>query len=288
MIAQINKEVQVAASQKTCFEVFTRQMDAWWPKAYHIGACPMRNAVLEPKPEGRWYSTHADGSEVNIGKVLVWDPFGRLVLNWQIDGNFKYDPHLTTEVEVQFIPAGAGCTTIKFAHKNLERLAGGAKVIEGMDEGWGTIVNLFKGIAEEDYKTSITVTVSCDKALAAIANVPGWWANNFKGSAASAGDRFTVRFGETFVDFEIAHPTAHEVTWKVTDCNLHWQDEKKEWKGTHIIWQVNDTGEGTRIDMTHIGLLPTVQCYADCKKGWTENINKSLLHFINNGKGNPQ
>lgn len=288
MITQINKELQVNASQETCFNVFTRQMDAWWPKAYHIGACPMRNAVLEPKPDGRWYSNHADGSEVNIGKVLTWDPYSLLVLAWQIDGNFQYNPELITEVEVQFLAEGPKSTRIKFAHKNLEKLAGGAKVIEGMDEGWGTIVNLFKGIAENDYKTSTLVSGTSETALAAIADVPGWWAKDFKGNASKAGDQFTVRFGDTFVDFEIAHPTNHEVIWKVTNCNLHWQEDKTEWNGTHIIWQVNDTPEGTLIEMTHIGLNPQVECYDNCRQGWTEHINGSLANFINTGKGGPQ
>jgi hypothetical protein len=288
MITQINKEVQVNASQETCFNVFTQQMDAWWPKAYHIGACPMRNAVLEAGPNGRWYSNHADGSQVTIGKVLTWDPYSLLVLAWQIDGCFQYDPELITEVEVQFIAEGPQSTLVKFAHKNLERLAGGAKVIEGMDEGWGTIINLFKGIAESDYKTCIMVDGTCEAALAAIANVSGWWAKNLTGSASKAGDTFTVRFGETFVDFKIAHPTNHEVIWKVTNCYLHWQEDKTEWNGTQVIWQVNDTPEGTLIEMTHIGLNPKVECYKNCKAGWTEHINDSLLRLINTGKGEPQ
>src|ERR1700761_9582198 len=223
MITQINKEIQVAASQETCFTIFTQQMDAWWPKAYHIGACPMRNAVLEPGPDGRWYSTHADGSEVNIGKVLTWDPYGKIVLAWQIDGNFQYDPNLITEVEVQFIAEGPESTKVLFAHKNLERLAGGAKVIEGMDEGWGSIMQLFKGVTQQDYHTSIKVNAPCEKALAAIADVSGWWAKNFTGKSVAAGDRFKVTFGDTFVDFEIAHPTPHESTWGVTNCYLPWQ-----------------------------------------------------------------
>jgi hypothetical protein len=288
MITQINKELQVNASQETCFNVFTQRMGDWWPKAYHIGACPMRNATLEPGPNGRWYSNHADGSQVTIGKVLTWDPYQLLVLAWQIDGCFQYDPNLITEVKVQFIAEGPQSTRVKFAHKSLEKLAGGTKVIEGMNEGWGTIVNLFKGIAENDFKTSIMVNGSCDRALADIANVSGWWAKDFTGSASKAGDTFTVHFGDTFVDFEIAHPTDHEVIWKVTNCNLHWQDDKTEWNGTQIIWQVNDTPEGTLIEMTHIGLNPKVQCYENCREGWTEHINESLFNFINTGKGEPQ
>jgi len=288
MITEINKELQVNASQETCFNVFTQRMDAWWPKAYHVGACPMRNAVLEAKPGGRWYSAHADGSEVNIGKVLTWNPYGLLVLAWQIDGNFQYDPNLTTEVEVQFIAESATSTLIKFAHRNLEKLSGGAKVVEGMDQGWGDIMQLYKGIVENDYKTSIEVDASCERVLAAIANVSGWWAKDFKGSAAKAGDQFTVRFDDTFVDFEIAHPTAHESTWMVTNCYLPWQKNKTEWNGTRVIWQVNDTDKGSRIDMTHIGLSPEAECYTQCRSGWNEHIHESLLNFINNGKGEPQ
>jgi hypothetical protein len=288
MMTEIKKEVQVAASQATCFEVFTQQMDAWWPKAYHIGACPMRNAVLEARPDGRWYSTHADGSEVNIGKVLTWSPYELLVLAWQIDGNFQYDEKLITEVEVQFIAEGPQNTLVKFAHKHLDRLAGGEKVIEGMDEGWGTIMQLYKGVVTKDYKTSIEVNGTCDQALAAIADVSAWWAKDFKGAATKAGDRFTVRFGETFVDFEIAHPTPHEVTWLVTDCYLPWLKHKTEWNGTRVIWQVNETDHGSRIDMMHIGLSPQAECFESCRKGWNEHVNESLLNLMNSGKGGPQ
>ena len=72
------------ASQETAFKVFTGKMDAWWPRTHHVGMAPMVSFVLEPRVNGRWYTTHEDGTEVNIGYVLVWDPYGRLILNWQI------------------------------------------------------------------------------------------------------------------------------------------------------------------------------------------------------------
>jgi len=77
----------------------------------------------------------ADFSEVSIGKLLIWDPYVRLVPAWQIDSNFQYDTELITEVEVQFIVGGALSTNVLFAHKELKELDGGVKVIEGIDEG---------------------------------------------------------------------------------------------------------------------------------------------------------
>lgn len=142
----IKKELLVQASQETAFKVFTEKMDSWWPRTHHIGSTPMTEMVVEPGLNGRWYSKHEDGSEANIGKVLTWDPYLLFVLDWQINGDFKFDPHLSTEVEVQFISETPNLTRVKFEHKNLERLGGG-KAIESMDEGWGMILDLYKNLS---------------------------------------------------------------------------------------------------------------------------------------------
>jgi uncharacterized protein YndB with AHSA1/START domain len=145
----IKKELLVNASQETAFRVFTEQMDAWWPKTHHIGAAPMVHSLIEGKAGGRWYSMHEDGSEANVGTVLVWDPFGRLVLNWQVNGNFQYDPSIVSEVEIVFEKEGARSTRIRFEHRDLERLMGGPKVIADMDNGWWQILQLFKKVTDE-------------------------------------------------------------------------------------------------------------------------------------------
>lgn len=149
-IQNIKKELLVGASQATAFKVFTERMDLWWPKTHHVGATPMTELILEPHQNGRWYTRHEDGSEVTIGYVATYDPNDLLVLVWQIDGNFKCDPNLITEVEVQFIPEGERQTRVKFEHKDLYKLGGGNKVVQDMDNGWGMILNLYKNIAEQE------------------------------------------------------------------------------------------------------------------------------------------
>lgn len=288
MITDIQKEILVEASQETCFNVFTRRMGDWWPKSHHIGRCPMTRSFLEPGRDGRWYSRHADGSEVTIGHVLTWDPNDLLVLIWQIDGNFQFNPAINTEVEVRFVAEGPGRTRVKFHHKNLERLAGGAKVIESMDEGWGTILHLFQGVTEDHYGASILVNGSPEEALAVIADVQAWWAKDFCGSARQLHDQFTVRFGETRVDFEVAGLSTKVTTWLVTDCHLPWLRNQKEWSGTRVIWQANPDGDKTRIDMTHVGLAPGVECRESCEEGWDRHIKGSLQDLIDKGIGQPQ
>jgi uncharacterized protein YndB with AHSA1/START domain len=143
-IAPIKKEVLVAASQETAFKVFTSKMDVWWPRTHHVGMAPMVDFVLEPHVNGRWYTRHDDGSEVNIGYVLVWDPYGRVILNWQVNANFKCDPNVNTEIEVQFIPQDPAKTLVKLEHRNLERLGSGEKTVEDMDRGWSMILGRYK------------------------------------------------------------------------------------------------------------------------------------------------
>lgn len=148
MIPNIKKELLIAAGQESCFKVFTQKMDLWWPKTHHVGKCAMVEMVLEQGQGGRWYSKHEDGSEVNVGTVLSWNPYDLLVLNWQIDANFQYDPGITTEIEVQFIAEGPKTTRVLMEHKDLNRLGEGGKAIESMDEGWGMILNLYKNTVE--------------------------------------------------------------------------------------------------------------------------------------------
>jgi len=145
----IVKEVTVAAPQETAFNVFTRKMGLWWPKSHHVGSCPMTETILESGTNGRWYSKHEDGSEVNIGYVRTWDPFDQVVIIWQINGDFKVDPDLISEIEVQFIPEGPATTRVRLEHRDLDKLRGGTKVIDNMDHGWGFIMDLYKGLVNE-------------------------------------------------------------------------------------------------------------------------------------------
>jgi uncharacterized protein YndB with AHSA1/START domain len=145
----IKKEVTIEASQETAFNVFTQKIDLWWPKTHHVGKTPLVESVLEPGTNGRWYSKHEDGSEINVGYILSWNPFGRLVLVWQVNGDFQYDPNLITEVEIKFIDEGPKKTRVQMEHRDLDKLTGGTKVIEDMDKGWEYIMNLYKGVADE-------------------------------------------------------------------------------------------------------------------------------------------
>ena len=79
-VASVRKDLVIQAAQKTAFRVFTADIGRWWPRAHHTGVSPLKTVVLPASTDGRWYSICEDGSEVQIGKVLVWDPPKRIIL----------------------------------------------------------------------------------------------------------------------------------------------------------------------------------------------------------------
>ena len=151
-MSSVQKEIIVEAPLERAFRVFTEHFDSWWPRAHHIGKADLKAAILEGKPNGRWYEVDVDGTECDWGYVMVWEPPRRLVLAWQLDGQWEYNPSLLTEVEVTFTPVSASSTRVELEHRYLERfgeLETAARAGLDSPEGWGGLLQLFAGAARE-------------------------------------------------------------------------------------------------------------------------------------------
>jgi uncharacterized protein YndB with AHSA1/START domain len=67
----------------------------------------------------------------------VWEPPLRLVLGWQLNHQFRFDPAVLTEVEILFEERPGGITRVSLEHRNLERLGAEAEVLAGkIRSGW--------------------------------------------------------------------------------------------------------------------------------------------------------
>ena len=139
---------------------------------------------------------------------------------------------------------------------------------------------------EKDFHRTVAVKASAKEAMKKISQIKHWWRKDFKGTAEKLNDTFTVPFGEpAYVDFIITEFVPDKkVIWKVTDCYLPWFENKKEWNNTEGVFQLSEENDETKIDFTHIGLVPEVECYEVCEKGWNGHID-TLVNFINEGKG---
>ena len=151
-IAPVVRSVHVAVPPQRAFELFTGHMGKWWHESHHIAATPFADIVIEPEAGGRWFERDAEGNETVWGKVLEWQPPGRVVLGWQLTANFEYDPDFLNEVELEFADAEGG-TQVTLTHHNLQRFGDSAAAMApSLSEGWGMLLGLYQAHSDKEAK----------------------------------------------------------------------------------------------------------------------------------------
>jgi uncharacterized protein YndB with AHSA1/START domain len=147
----VRKSVTVGLSKNRAFDVFTRDISRWWPRGSHtILRVPLQEVVLEPRVGGRWFHRGIDGSECDTGTVIAWAPPDRIVLGWQLNGRWQYEPDIVSEVEVRFTATGSNETLVELEHRCIERFGETALALRaGLDapNGWQLLLERFAGHA---------------------------------------------------------------------------------------------------------------------------------------------
>ena len=142
---------------------------------------------------------------------------------------------------------------------------------------------------QQNYQSSIAADFTPSEAFESIGRVNEWWSKNIEGSAEKLNDVFTVHFGETFVTFEVTESVPGEkIAWHVTDCFLPWLKDQTEWTGTTVLYEISPLGDQTQVTMTHIGLVPEIECFDGCKSGWDKYFKGSLFKLLTEHAGVPQ
>jgi hypothetical protein len=140
---------------------------------------------------------------------------------------------------------------------------------------------------KNDFTSSITAKISAKEAIKKISNVREWWGVSFTGDSKNQNDQFTIKMGgDSFFDFTVTELiSGKRLVWLVTDCNMPWYSDKKEWARTRLIFDLREQNGMTELKFTHEGLTPDVECYKDCEPGWTHWIQTSLFSYLTSGKG---
>ncbi|MFZ3329080.1 MAG: SRPBCC domain-containing protein [Candidatus Acidiferrales bacterium] len=142
---------------------------------------------------------------------------------------------------------------------------------------------------DQNLSASFTVDQSPAEAYAAINNVRAWWSGQIDGPTDKLNGEFTYRY-KNF------HYSRHRVTelipgkkvvWLVLDSSLSFIEDKTEWNGTKITFEIAKKGDKTEVRFTHVGLGPENECFDGCFSAWDSYINESLRSLIATGKGQP-
>ena len=151
-VNSVRKAISLNAPQDVAWRVFTEKIGTWWPLAsYKIGKVNAVAAVIEPRVGGRWYERGEDGSTCDWGSVLTWEPPSRLLLSWDINADWQYDPALKTELEIRFIAEGKHLTRVELEHRKLDRYGtrrDEMREIFDKTGDWGRLLSLFARLAE--------------------------------------------------------------------------------------------------------------------------------------------
>jgi len=73
----------------------------------------------------------------------------------------------------------------------------------------------------------------------------------------------------------------------VTDGYLDFVEDKAEWTGTDITFDIAPAADGAEVRFTHVGLVPAQECFDRCFPAWDFYIGTSLRNRISTGRGEP-
>jgi activator of Hsp90 ATPase-like protein len=136
---------------------------------------------------------------------------------------------------------------------------------------------------------SFTVDQTPEEAFAAINNVRGWWSGEIEGATDKLGEEFTYRYKDVHYSKQKITKLipGKKVVWLVSDSYLKFTNDKAEWTGTQVTFEVSQKGNKTEVRFTHLGLVPESECFGACSNAWGFYINGSLRSLIRIGKGEP-
>jgi len=77
------------------------------------------------------------------------------------------------------------------------------------------------------------------------------------------------------------------IVWLILEAWLSFMEDKKEWNGAKVVFDVSKKGDETEVRFTHEGLVPQHECFDKCSNAWRFYVNQSLRNLIATRKGRP-
>ncbi|MCW2898090.1 MAG: activator of Hsp90 ATPase 1 family protein [Streptosporangiaceae bacterium] len=144
----VRQATVVGSDQAHTFDVFVATIGAWWPlQPFSAGGKRVREVIFEQRLGGRVYETWDDGSTVDWGTVLAWEPPRRFAMTWLVTGT-------ATEVELTFTALGPALTRVAVEHRGWDALTDaelsadcalpGGYTGGAFTRGWATILSRFQ------------------------------------------------------------------------------------------------------------------------------------------------
>jgi Activator of Hsp90 ATPase homolog 1-like protein len=141
----------------------------------------------------------------------------------------------------------------------------------------------------QSFTTSFTVDQSSKEVFDAINNVRGWWSGEIDGPTDALGAEFTYSYKDVHRSTQkiTEFVQGKKVVWHISEAQLNFVEDKDEWNGTEIVFEISKKDGKTEVRFTHVGLVPAFECYGGCSGAWGFYVDDSLRTLITTGKGQP-
>lgn len=141
----------------------------------------------------------------------------------------------------------------------------------------------------QDYTATILVGATPEKAYNAIKDFRAWWSEDIEGPTGRLNEEFFYHYKDIHLcKMKLINMVENrKLVYEVLDNEFNFIEDKTEWVGTRLIFEITKEGSQTKVKFTHKGLVPSYECYEVCNDAWTGYITNSLYKLITYGKGEP-
>lgn len=141
----------------------------------------------------------------------------------------------------------------------------------------------------QNYTVSFTVDQTPEQVFAAVLNPRAWWSEEIEGTTDELNGEFIYRSNDLHRSTQklTAIVPNEKVVWQIVDSHLSFIEDKSEWTGTDVVFEIGQVDGKTELRFTHVGLLPAIECYDACSHAWDFYVRHSLLPLITRGVGEP-
>jgi uncharacterized protein YndB with AHSA1/START domain len=139
--------------------------------------------------------------------------------------------------------------------------------------------------SDNSYTKTLTVAAVPEEVFAALTDpdqVTAWWSAKSTTGSGQAGGELQITFGTEEWPTVMRVLAAHRpdvVVWEVTASPLI-----PDWQGTQPTFTMAPAGDGCRLNFTHHGLAPALECFELCNVDWGRFLARLAAHAAQHGR----
>lgn len=145
--------VKVAVPPERAFAVFVDEIDRWWPRELTWAGAALERMAIDATIDGACTEVDKAGTTAQWGTVLTVRRPEHIVIAWQIRGDRSPEANTAaaSRVDVRFVEAEGGGTTVTVVHRDFPRHGDGwrdyRKAMAGA-QGWPRLIASYAGACQ--------------------------------------------------------------------------------------------------------------------------------------------